>query len=51
MKQKIREIMRAILSRKELNLQKNTTSAPKHMPKGTTPQSFQEWKQETFWNQ
>ena len=51
MKQKIREIMSAILSRKELNLQKNTKSAPKHMPKSTTPQSFQEWKQETFWNQ
>lgn len=51
MKQKIREMLSEILSRKELSLRKNTKSAPKHMPKSTSPEGYKEWKQETLWNQ
>lgn len=51
MKQKVREIISAMIRRKELNIQRNTKSAPKHMPKMNPDQSFQDWKQETFWNQ
>lgn len=51
MKQKVRESMHAIIRKKEESLQRNTQSAPKHMPKEDAPRNLKEWKQETIWNQ
>lgn len=50
MKQKVREILTTMLRKKELNLQRNTKSAPKHMPKGASEQTPHEWRQETLWS-
>ena len=40
--------MTSMLEKRELSIQKNIKSAPKHIPKSS---STQEWKQETLWNQ
>lgn len=50
MKQKIREIIISMIRKKELNIQTNTKSAPKHMPKSIPSQNIQESRQETLWN-
>ena len=51
MKQKVREILMSMLNKKELSIQRSIKSAPKHMPKSSTTEDFQEWRQETLWNQ
>jgi hypothetical protein len=50
MKQKVREILRAMVSKKQESLKKNTQSAPKHMPKSDSATEPKSEKQETFWH-
>jgi len=49
MKQKVREILTNMVLRKQESFQKNTLSAPKHMPKSDPSAMQQLGKQETLW--
>jgi len=49
MKQKIREILSNMCSKREEGLRKNITAAPKHMPRPENAHDPKEWKQETLW--
>lgn len=49
MKQKVREILTNMVLRKQESFQKNTLSAPKHMPKSDPSAIQQLGKQETLW--
>lgn len=49
MKQKVREIVSTMIEKKQQSFQKNTQSAPKHMPKSDAPKMEQTGKQETLW--
>jgi hypothetical protein len=49
MKQKVREILTSMVMRKQESFQKNTLSAPKHMPKNESSEVQQVGKQESLW--